>query len=224
MTSPRTWGATAMVVITLGLPAGGCGSGSGGGSGSGSGSGSEERALTAPAATGTGPYPTPSATRTNPPVLPKPKGTGKPRGTTIRPQDVDRTDADAVSRGALTSLWTFDAATDRGPHDAGLRAADAGWLTRAYADRLRAHRPPVPDAQWREWVEHRAYTTVALTKAEDAARPPGTETEAWRQWIVTATPSGNGRWKGEPVIVVVYVHLTRTVVGEPWRVANVTVR
>lgn len=225
MTSPRTWGATATVVLTLGLLAGGCGSGGGDGGGDSSGSGSgEERALTAPSATGTGPYPTPSATRTSPPALPEPQGTGKPRGTTIRPQDVDRTDADAVGRGALTRLWTFDTTTDRGPHDAELRTADAGWLTRAYADRLRAHRPPAPDAQWREWAEHRAYTTVALAKADDAARPPGTGTEAWRQWIVTATPSGKGRWKGEPVVVAVYVHLTRTAANQPWSVADVTVR
>ncbi|WP_329473053.1 hypothetical protein OIE75_32290 [Streptomyces sp. NBC_01723] len=130
-----------------------------------------------------------------------------------------------VSRGTLAGLWTFDTTTDRGPHDAELRTADAGWLTEAHADRLRAHRPqPVTDAQWQQWIRHRAHTTVVVKKSEDAARPPDTDTGAWRQWTVTATPSGRNGWKGELVVVTAYVHLTRTAVGTSWRVADVTVR
>lgn len=228
MTSPRTRiTAVAATVLTLGLLAAGCGSGDGGGGG-------QEDVRTAPSAppaTGTGPYPTPTptptgtATGTDAPALPGPTGTAEPRGSDVRPEDVDPADADEVGEGALTALWTFDAAADSGPHDAELRAADAGWLTEAYADRLRAHQPQsVPGAQWQEWAEHGARTTVEPRKTEDAAKPPDSETEAWRQWTVTATPSGREGWKGEPVVAAVYVQLTRTTADKPWRVADVTVR
>ncbi|WP_326615445.1 hypothetical protein OIE62_41265 (plasmid) [Streptomyces scopuliridis] len=106
-----------------------------------------------------------------------------------RPQDVDQTDA--VGEGTRTPLWTYDTTTDSGPHDVELCATDAGWLTGAYAGQVRAHRPrSVPGAQWREWAGHRARTTVAVKKTADAAKPPDTGTEAWRQWTVTATPEG----------------------------------
>ncbi|MFD7285451.1 hypothetical protein [Streptomyces sp. NPDC059863] len=221
-TRTRATIASAATVLAIGLLTGGCGSGGGGGGGG------EERALTAPSppsATGVGPYPTPSAPRADTPALPEPTGNDAPRGDTTRPQDVDQTDADVVGEGTLTALWTYDTTTDSGPHDAQLRAAEAGWLTPAYADQVRAHRPKsVPGAQWREWAGHRARTTVAVKKTEDAAKPPDTGTEAWRQWTVTATPKGRGGWTGDPVVDSVYVHLTRTTTDKPWRVAEVTVR
>ncbi|MEE1940984.1 hypothetical protein V1L54_16495 [Streptomyces sp. TRM 70361] len=230
MTSSRTRGArdaaaAAAAVLALALAAGGCGTGGGDGDGGG------QRAPgtpPAPVATGTGPYPPPSGPGEAAPVLPG-EGTPGPRGTpeggVPRPADIDRTDADAVGRAVLTVLWTFDTAVDRRPHDAGLRAADAGWLTDAYADRLRAHRPrSVPGAQWQEWAGHRARTTVALKKTEDAAKPADTGTEAWRQWTVTATPHGREGWTGKPTTVVAYVRLTRPAAGRVWQVADVTVR
>lgn len=220
MTSSSVRGTTAaaVTVLTLTLAASGCGADSGG-------DGRGRSSTPSPAATGTGPYPTPSASRTAAPGSPASRPTGTPKGGTPRPGDVEQTDADAVSRGALTALWTFDTAVDRGPHDAELRTADAGWLTKAYADRLRSRRPQsVPGAQWQEWVRHRAYGTVELEKAEEAAKPADTGTEAWRQWTVTTTPSGRDRWTGEAVPVAAYVHLTRTAAGTAWRVADVIVR
>ncbi|TXL83760.1 hypothetical protein [Streptomyces sp. IB2014 016-6] len=229
MTFSPTWATTASVatVLAIGLLSGGCGSGGGG----------EERALpepSAPQATGTGPYPTPSAPRTDAPALPEPTEPGEPteptstatpRGSTVRPQEVDGTDADAVGEGALRALWTYDTTTDSGPRDAEMRAAEAGWLTGEYADQVRAERPPsVPGVQWREWAGHRARTTVGLKKTEDAAKPPDTGNEAWRQWTVTATPKGREGWTGDPVVSSVYVRLTRTTTDKPWRVAEVTVR
>jgi hypothetical protein len=203
-------------MLALVLAVGGCGSGSGGG----------QRAAptpSAPAATGNGPYPTPSGPGEPPPLPTGSKGT--PRGGTTRPGDVDQENADAVGRGALTVMWTFDTAIDSGPYDAGLRAADAGWLTPAYAKRLRTHRSrSVPGGQWREWTGHHASTVVTLEKAEDAAIPPDTGTETWRQWAVTASPHGRDRWTGEPTVVVAYVQLTRAAAGQAWRVADVTVR
>ncbi|MGC5562531.1 hypothetical protein ACPYPG_06765 [Streptomyces sp. FR-108] len=208
---------SAATVLVLGLLAGGCGSGGSG----------EELAGAAPSApppTGTGPYPTPSVPVTHTPEVPEHESTDEPRGGTLLPRDVDRTDADAVGEGALKVLWTFDTTTDSGPHDAEVRAADAGWLTGAYADRLRARRPrTIPGVQWQEWAEHRAHTTVVPRKTADAAQPPDTATGAWRRWTVTATPSGRGQWSGEPVVVTVFLHLTRTAGDRPWRVADVTV-
>lgn len=122
-------------------------------------------------------------------------------------------------------MWTFDTAIDSGPYDASVRAADAGWLTPAYAKRLRTHQSrSVPGTQWREWAGHHASTVVTLEKAEDAAIPPDTGTQAWRQWAVTASPHGRDRWTGEPTTVVAYVQLIRAAAGQAWRVADVTVR
>lgn len=142
-----------------------------------------------------------------------------------RPDGVDLTDADEVSRGALTALWSHDTAVDNGPHDAGRRAADAGWLTPEYARQVRAHQPrAVPGARWEEWADREAHTTVALERTEDAAIPADTDVEAWRQWTVTATPHGRGGWTGEPATSVAFVQLTREAAGAEWRVARVDVR
>jgi hypothetical protein len=216
MTSPRTRRTTALVTTVLAclLTAAGCGSG-----------GEQDAAVppSASAATGTGSYPTPASPGEAAPLPTGSEGT-PPEGDVPRPADVDRRNADAVGRGALTVMWTYDATVDSGPHDAGLRAADAGWLTKAYAARLRTHRSrSAPGAQWREWADHRAHTVVTLRKTEDAAKPADTGTEAWRQWTVTATPSGRDGWQGEPTTVVAYVRLTRTAADETWRVADVTV-
>ena len=218
MTPPSTRDATAVTatLLALVLTLGGCGSG---------GSGGEQDLAdrpSAPAATGTGPYPTPADPREAAPLPAGAKGT--PKGGVTRPADVDQRDADAFGWAALKVMWTFDTAIDSGPQDAGVRAADAGWLTKAYAARLRAHRPrSVPGAQWREWAGHRAYTVVTLRKAEDAAKPGDTGTEAWRQWTVTATPFGRDGWAGEATTVVTFVHLTRTAADGTWRVSDVTV-
>ncbi|MFG3253219.1 hypothetical protein [Streptomyces sp. NPDC048172] len=237
MITRRPRGATALAatLLTLALAATGCGADGGGGGdggdggdgGGGTGGGKARTAPSTPPATGNGPYPSPSDSATTPAGTPGPGGprpTGTPKGGTARPGDVEQTDADEMSRGALKALWTFDTTVDRRPQDAELRTAEAGWLTGAYADRLRAHRSrPVPGAQWQQWDDHRAYTTVGLKQTQDAAKPPDTETEAWRQWTVTATPTGRDRWRGDPVTVTAYVQLTRSAPGKPWRVAGITV-
>jgi hypothetical protein len=215
MTIPSTGRAAAVVTAVLAcvLFAAGCGTG-----------GEQDTAVlpSASAAAGTGPYPPPPAPREGEPLPIGSKGT--PEGGVLRPADIDQKHADAVARGTLTVMWTFDAVIDSGPHDASVRAADAGWLTKTYASRLRAHRPrSAPGTQWNEWASHRAYTVVTLQKTEDAARPADTDTEAWRQWTVTATPSGRDGWSGKPTTVVTYVQLTRTAAGEAWRVDDVTV-
>jgi hypothetical protein len=122
-------------------------------------------------------------------------------------------------------MWTFDTTVDGRPYDAEVRTADAGWLTPAYADTLRGHQAQiVPDAQWQQWARHRAYTTVTLRTAEDAAKPADSGTGAWRQWIVTTTPHGRDGWTGAPTSVAAYVHLTRSAADTPWHTADITVQ
>ncbi|WP_067067585.1 hypothetical protein [Carbonactinospora thermoautotrophica] len=137
------------------------------------------------------------------------------------PQKVDGADPDAVSRAAVTVMWTMDTTIDTSQYQAELRAAP--YLTADYAARLRQY-PPVaaPGAQWNQWAAHRAYTTVRLTPGYDD-RPLDTATTAHRQWSVTATPIGRDGWRGQPVTATVFVTLTRTGPGQPWRVAAVTV-
>ncbi|MGP3973542.1 hypothetical protein ACTWQF_05775 [Streptomyces sp. 8N114] len=167
--------------------------------------------------------PSVSARASSPP--PSPSATGTPKGDVPKPEEVDQNDADEVGEGTLTAMWTYDTAVDSGTQDAGTRAADAGWLTESYARQLRErHSRAAPGAQWGEWTQHRAYTTVKLTKTEDAAKPADTDTVAWRQWTVTTTPHGRDGWKQKPTTAVAYVHLVRSAAAKPWRVTGVTVR
>ncbi|MFE9338209.1 hypothetical protein [Streptomyces sp. NPDC007063] len=153
------------------------------------------------------------------------KKRGIPEGGVPKPGDVDGRDADEVAEGTLTAMWTHDTTVDDGPGDAARRTADAGWLTRSYARQLADHRGgSAPDAQWRRWADHRAYTTVASERTEDAAKPPDTDTVAWRQLTVTTTPHGRDGWTRKPASVVAYVHLVRKSADAVWRVADVTVR
>jgi hypothetical protein len=177
MTSPSRRGSAAVAaVLGIALAAGGCGAADDGGDGVRA-AASPGTASAAPAATGGGPYPTPASPSPAAPVASR--SPVQSRVAVPRPGDVDGTDADAVGRGALTVLWTYDTAVDGGPHDAELRAADAGWLTGAYAARLRARAPrSAPGAQWAQWARHRARTAVTLERAEDAARPADTGTVA----------------------------------------------
>ncbi|MFE9388836.1 hypothetical protein [Streptomyces sp. NPDC006784] len=153
------------------------------------------------------------------------KKRGTPKGGVPKPGDVDGRDADEVAEGTLTAMWTHDTTVDDGPGDAARRTADAGWLTRSYARQLADHRGgSAPGAQWRRWADHRAYTTVASERTEDAAKPADTDTVAWRQLTVTTTPHGRDGWTRKPASVVAYVHLVRKSADAVWRVADVTVR
>ncbi|MGC0407500.1 hypothetical protein RKD31_000743 [Streptomyces sp. SAI-163] len=216
--------AAAATALAVALAASGCASGSDSGPGSDSGAVTRGHSSPSPpAATGSGPYPTPSDAIEAVPLPESLRAT--PRGNASPPDTIDHTDADAVGRGVLTMMWTFDTTSDTAPFDASVRAAQTGWLTEAYAALLRTHRPrAVPGAQWQEWASHRAHTTVTLHKAEDAAKPADTATEAWRQWVVTATPHGRDHWTAEPVTALAYVRLIRKDTGTAWLVDRVLTR
>ncbi|MEV4047117.1 hypothetical protein [Streptomyces sp. NPDC049744] len=214
----RGAGAAAATALAVALIASGCAPDSGAVT-----HGSSLPSPSPPAVTGSGPYPTPSNAIEAVPLPESPRAT--PRGNASPPDAIDHADADAVGRGVLTMMWTFDTTSDAAPFNASVRAARTGWLTEAYAALLRAHRPrAVPGAQWQEWASHRARTTVTLHQAEDAAKPADTATEAWRQWVVTATPHGRDRWTGEPVTALAYVRLTREDTSAAWRVDEVLTR
>lgn len=131
---------------------------------------------------------------------------------------VDGNDPTAVSRAALTVMWTTDSSLDHGgQHDAQLRAVP--YLTPAYAVQIRAAQPspPPPDA----WVRDRVRTHVQMRPGEEE-RPADTPTTAYRQWLLTVTSiDAHGHRPVKPVHVTAYVILNRTA-GQPWRVSQVS--
>lgn len=182
-----------------------------------------EPTTASPAPSGAGPYeepadPTPAQT------LPKGEN-GTPRGGIPHPDNVDEHDAGAVSKGALTAMFTYDTTLDEGRNDAGRRVAEAGWTTEKYAQQLRdAAARSAPGADWTTWAEHRAYTTVKLTAADEAGRPADTPTTAYRQWNVTVTPRSRDDWKGQAEAFTVFAELQRANPQAPWELAAISIQ
>lgn len=174
---------------------------------------------TSPPPSGTGPYPTPD----NPSAAePLPSGSaGTPRGGL--PADVDQDDATELSRAALQVMWTHDTRIDTSRADAGRRLADTGWCTATYADQLREHTPRASDATWTQWAEREAYTTVKISRAEEAGRPSDTKTTAYRQWSGTLTPKAS-KWRGDTENLTAFVELRRPASSDPWRVSAITIQ
>lgn len=131
---------------------------------------------------------------------------------------VDQTDATAVSKAVVITMWTVDAAVDRGQRDAYLRAAPL--LEPAYAASI-ADQPGegVPSA----WRQHQAYSTVnAVQERPEGDVVPDTATATHRQWRVAVTATGRDGWTPRCVNATVFVRLRRFDRDAPWRVAAVT--
>ncbi|GAA4060804.1 hypothetical protein [Actinomadura miaoliensis] len=174
--------------------------------------GTEEPRRPPAAATTATPSPTPTACR---PTAPS----ETPHGGLPDPRGIDRRDATAVSRAAVTVMWTVDAAIDDGQRDAYLRACP--YLTPQYAVRVAAEQAVGPVPQ--QWKAHRAYARVRLTlRQPEGDLDPDTPTMAYRQWQVTVTPIGRDQWKGPTVRAIAFVTLTRPTPGAPWHIARVT--
>jgi hypothetical protein len=140
-----------------------------------------------------------------------------PHGGLPNPHKVDGNNPDAVSRAALTVMWTIDTAIDQGgQHDAYLRAIP--YLTDAYATQIRAQPPQTGSAQT-ILAGHHAYTQVKLTQGHDDGAPPDTTTVAYRQWVITVTAIGRDGWKGPPVTNLAYLVLNRSGPRQPWRIS-----
>jgi hypothetical protein len=135
------------------------------------------------------------------------------------PRRIDQKDATAVSRAALTVMYTVDSTVDAGLRNARLRAAR--YLTPACTAGIKAEPVQyVPE----EWQLHRAYLAVRLQPlVREAGAPSDGPKAAYRQWEMTTVPTGRDRWRGTPSKSVVYMALVRSSERVPWRISDVTV-
>ncbi|GAA2399746.1 hypothetical protein GCM10010191_03590 [Actinomadura vinacea] len=133
------------------------------------------------------------------------------------PGRVDQKDATAVSRAALTVMYSVDSTVDAGLLNAKLRAAV--YLAPAYAAEVRAE--PVQYVP-KEWRQHRAYLAVRLEPLRrEAGAPSDRSTAAYRQWEMTTTATGRDDWRDTPRKSVIFVALARSSERAPWRVSDV---
>lgn len=130
---------------------------------------------------------------------------------------LDQSDATAVSKAALTLMWTVDSAIDHGQQDAYQRATPL--LDSVYkaviADEGGGGIPG-------QWSRHRAYAKVRLTRQiVQGDVPADTPKLAHRQWRIDVTPTGRDGWKDAPVHATAFVTLRRDGPDDPWRVSAV---
>jgi hypothetical protein len=157
-----------------------------------------------------------------PPAQPIPRGSGTPTLALPSPDPTVQSDPTTVSQAALTVLFSYDTTTDTTPRDAALRTIP--WMTDKYAAAQLEHVVVAPPgADWNTWAEHRAYTTPTLVQSNESA-PTDSQVLAYRQWVVSYTPTGRDGWRGTESVVVVFVSLTRGSPAEPWRIADLGVR
>jgi len=163
-----------------------------------------------------------SPAESSPEAQPLPSGaSGTPRPGLPNPKKV-RDNPSAVSKAALTVMWTVDTRIDVSLHDASVRAA--AYATPKYARQVRDTPPrSAPGAEWHTWASHEAYTKVKLTPADDAGTPPDTEVKAYRTWTVTTTPHGAKGWTGDPTTVTAFVQLTGKA-DKGWKVNAVQIQ
>ncbi|NUT46605.1 MAG: hypothetical protein HOV94_04680, partial [Saccharothrix sp.] len=119
--------------------------------------------------------------------------------------------------------WTMDTAIDASGWDAVMRAAP--YLAPDYLEVQRANPPErSPGGEWLTWAEHRAYTTVVLTSADESGKPPDTLYQAYHAWTVTVTVHGRDGWTGQSPDQTVFVVLQRSDPAGDWKVAGFEVR
>jgi hypothetical protein len=130
---------------------------------------------------------------------------------------LDQSDATAVSKAALTLMWTVDSAIDHGQQDAYQRATPLlDSVYKAVIDGQGAGSMPGL------WSRHRAYAKVRLTRQTPLGDVPAdTPKLAHRQWRIDVTPTGRDGWKGTPVHASAFVTLRRDGPDAPWRVSAV---
>ena len=163
------------------------------------------------------PTETPGAVRSIPVTgAESPLQTSTPSADLPTPSRADGRNATALSKAALTVMYSVDSTADTGLRDAKLRAAR--YLTAAYKTEVEAE--PVQYVP-QEWQRHRAYIAVDLEpiRREEGAPSDG-PTTAYRQWQVRTTPTGRDGWRGDALKFVVFMELTRSSRHAPWRVSN----
>ncbi|MFB4319795.1 hypothetical protein [Actinomadura sp. 21ATH] len=158
------------------------------------------------------------------PEVPAAGGSPTPTATRLpddlpTPRQVDQKDATALSKAALTVMYTVDSTVDTGLRDAKLRAAR--YLTPEYTAKVRAEPGQYAPA---DWQRHRAYLAVRLKPLKpEAGAPADAPTTAHRQWEMTTTPTGRDDWRGASSVFVVFMALSRPSRDAPWRVSDMVV-
>jgi hypothetical protein len=153
-------------------------------------------------------------------ATPSPSRSPRIPGGLPDPRRVDQKDATAVSKAALTVMYTVDSTVDVGLRDAKLRAER--YLTPGYTGKIKAEpRQYVPE----EWRQHRAYLAVRLKPlVREEGAPSDGPTAAYRQWEMSATPTGRDGWHDTRSKSVVYMVLGRSSERAPWRISDVLLR
>ncbi|MER6212957.1 hypothetical protein ABT213_02745 [Streptomyces sp. NPDC001674] len=153
---------------------------------------------------------------------PVPPGKPLDGGAKVTPPPApDQSDATAVARTWLATLYSYDTAYDTGPQDARLRAA--GYLTDKKAEAERSFRGVSgTGGEWATWAEHQAWTSVEVIADEEGQGPGDTPAAAFRTFTVDGTAQGRDGWKGPGPRLTAVVELTLTGPGT-WRVAGVSV-
>ncbi|WP_369233926.1 hypothetical protein AB5J56_19040 [Streptomyces sp. R21] len=160
-----------------------------------------------------------------PSVAPKaPVPSGKPLGADAHvpsPKGVDATDATAVAKAWAQTAYGYDTKYDTSPHDAVLRSAR--WFTASKAADERSYHPASGAGDdWNTWADHKAWTTVSVSYDDDGDGPTDTPARAYRALFVDGEAHGRDGWTGTGPRANVYLTLTRSGKGEPWRVSQVT--
>lgn len=145
-------------------------------------------------ATSAGPLSPPTTrqagTTASPTSLPPPAPVTPPN-----PASANASNPDSVSQVVLTLMYEIDTTRDSSFSD-GLRRA-APLLSSDYAAQVSSAPSSKPDAQWRLWAQHQAYT-VAETTLSPEDRPADTTTVAYRAYELTVKPIGRDGWTGDP--------------------------
>lgn len=172
-------------------------------------------------ATETTTSPSPTATQTGSrQAVPAGVG-GTPRGTDLDPADVDTSDADAVTDAVLTLMYAHDTEIDLSPADAARRAAQL--LTPEYAATVNQTIPGGGGADWINLAEANGYTTVELENVTEYDAPEDTDTDAYRERIVTVTSHTPLTELPDPAQYLTWITLTRPTPDDPWAVASVDI-
>ncbi|TCI96370.1 hypothetical protein [Aeromicrobium sp. IC_218] len=150
----------------------------------------------------------------------EPGGPGQPRGPLPDPKTVDETDAGEVADAAAVAAFVVDTRTDHSPAD-GLRRA-APWLTTDYA---RAVAQPMPGDGGADWIELAAadgYTSVTVTPSDEVEGGKSTGSQVVLTRVATVQRHDAQGKQLSTEQLGVFITLTRTNTGAPWRVEAIT--
>lgn len=153
------------------------------------------------------------------PPYPTSTSTAQPRGVPQGARGVLSSDSLAVATRFVQMSYAQDTTIDTSPWDALKRASVLATAT--YGAQIRSSQPvAAPGAQWNTWATHHAYTRVTVTQQATEDQPPPSTTTAFYTFTVKVSVVETASTVAP---VVVFVHVTRPVTDQPWRVASLTV-